>query len=275
MDFILPEGVVAFDLETTGLSPLFDKVIEIGAVKRLPDGNTSHFQELVRPGIPIPPENSLIHGITDDQVASAPPIQEVLPRFLRFIGDLPLVAHNARFDTGFLVFALRQQGLPLPDNAIYCSLSLSRSVFQEVPNNRLETLAQRLSIPYHRHHRAWDDASICLQLVLRALEHSGEKAEAIWENPDFITWMNSKASPPSPNTSPDWGNPSPPDNPWISSIRGAAPRVHGAPSPLNPFSPCLGGTSCTLSVTVPGNTNTFFSTKFKISEIFHPSLDKM
>ena len=171
-----PQGLVAFDLETTGLSPLFDKIVEMGAVKISADGTTSHFQELIQPGVPIPPENTLIHGITDSAVSDSPVLKEVLPRFMDFIGDASLVAHNAKFDTGFVVFALHLQGLPLPDNPIYCSLSLARKIFKEAPNNRLDTLAGLLSIPARRHHRAWDDASTCLQVTCAALDRLGKAA---------------------------------------------------------------------------------------------------
>ena len=171
-----PRGVVAFDLETTGLSPLFDKILEIGGVKISPDGSTSQFQELVQPGVPISHDNTLIHGISDATVAEAPTLDEVLPRFMHFLGDAPLVAHNAKFDTGFVVLALHQQGLPLPDNPVYCSLTLARSIFRDAPNNRLDTLAEFLSIPIKRHHRAWDDASTCLQLVAGALDKLGTTA---------------------------------------------------------------------------------------------------
>ena len=171
-----PRGIVAFDLETTGLSPLFDKILEIGAVKISADGSTSHFQELVRPGIPISPENTLIHGITDATVAGAPELDEVLPRFMNFVGETPLMAHNAKFDTGFVVFSLHRRKLPLPDIPVYCSLHLARSIFKEAPNNRLDTLAKLLSIPFKRHHRAWDDASTCLMVAEKALEKLREIA---------------------------------------------------------------------------------------------------
>ena len=171
-----PNGVASFDLETTGLSPLFDKILEIGAVKVSADGTISNFQELVNPGVPIPHHNSLIHGITDSTVANAPSLKEVLPEFLNFLDDTPLMAHNAKFDTGFLVFALHQQHRPLPDNSVYCSLSLAKKIFRTAPNNRLDTLAELLSIPFKRHHRAWDDASVCLQLVEKALQQLGEDA---------------------------------------------------------------------------------------------------
>ena len=196
---LFPRGLVAFDLETTGLSPLFDRIIEIGAIKWLPGGETTNFQEFVQPGVPIPPENTLIHGITDTDVASAPPLEEVLPRFLRFIGDLPLVAHNARFDSGFLVFSLRQQHIPLPENAVFCSLSLSKSVFQDVSNNRLDTLARLLSIPLKKHHRAWDDSSTCLQLVLTALERSGEQAPEVWKSSRLYSLNEFKKMAPIPS----------------------------------------------------------------------------
>ena len=259
-----PCGLVAFDLETTGLSPLFDKIIEIGAVKFSPDGSTTHFQELVQPGIPIPPDNSLIHGIRDKDVATACALEEVLPRFLHFIGDLPLVAHNAKFDSGFIVFSLCQQRIPLPDNSIYCSLALAKSVFRDVPNNRLSTLAKLLSIPCHQHHRAWNDASTCLQLVYKALEQSGERATHEWNNAKLYSLDEFKKFPPSLPTSPQLKILWPPINPWKSNTLEVAPLEPGVLSLSSPFSLRPVGTSCTLSATAPTNINSFFSTKFKV-----------
>jgi DNA polymerase-3 subunit alpha (Gram-positive type) len=97
-----PEKIfVAFDIETTGLSPNLDRIIELGAVKYQDGKVVETFNELISPGIPLPPESIEVHGITEDMLEGMPPVEEVLPHFLKFVGDGILVAHNAKFDTGF------------------------------------------------------------------------------------------------------------------------------------------------------------------------------
>ncbi|MBT6325321.1 MAG: 3'-5' exonuclease, partial [Bdellovibrionales bacterium] len=97
-----PNGVVFFDLETTGLSPLVNKIIEIGAIK-IANDSVSYFSTLINPKVKIPEATIKIHKITDDMVEDSELIEQVLPRFMSFISDHSLVAHNAKFDIGFLV----------------------------------------------------------------------------------------------------------------------------------------------------------------------------
>src|SRR5690606_3617822 len=98
-----PQGLVAFDLEMTGLSPLLDKIIEIAAIKILPDGQIESFHTLVNPLIEIPKKTTEFHMITDEMVKDAPTLKRPLKNFIEFYGNLPLVAHNAQFDVGFLI----------------------------------------------------------------------------------------------------------------------------------------------------------------------------
>ena len=173
-----PDGVIALDLETTGLSPLIDKIIEISAVKVTKNGIDS-FNQLINPQIPIPPFTITIHGIRDDMVRNSPTIDKVLPEFMKFIGDLPLIAHNAQFDTGFIVFNLHQEKLGVTKSPIYCSCRLSRKVFNEMPNHKLATVASGLDIEIVNHHRALDDAIASLRIyahgLLRACDEKKQK----------------------------------------------------------------------------------------------------
>ena len=97
---------IAFDTETTGLEPKTDKIVEIGAVKFDRLGPIGRFSVLINPGIPMPAEAAKVNGINDEMLRKQPPIEEVLPDFLHFIGKGILVAHNAPFDVSFINAAL-------------------------------------------------------------------------------------------------------------------------------------------------------------------------
>lgn len=164
-----PQGAVFFDLETTGLSPLIDSIIELSALKVEIQGITS-FSTLINPLHPITENSTAIHGISDMMVANAPTIVDVLPAFNHFIGKLPLIAHNAKFDSGFLAMAAHKIPLNLPDNPVYCSLQLSKKAFPELKSHRLGSLVVDLNIPLNNHHRALDDSLACLLLVAKGLK---------------------------------------------------------------------------------------------------------
>ncbi len=170
-------GVIFLDLETTGLSPLVDRMIEISGVK-YKDGEWTTFDQLVNPEIPIPEHTTDIHGITDEDVAGAAPIRVVLPEFLEFMEDCAIVAHNAKFDSGFLLFWLHQLGLPFPNSRIYCSWRFSKMAFPELQSYKLGNICESLDLVLENHHRALDDAYACLQIFLKGLQ-SLYKKEAI------------------------------------------------------------------------------------------------
>ncbi len=165
---LFPQGLVAIDLETTGLSPLIDRIIELAVIKITKDG-ISVFDSLINPNIPIPEFTTDIHGIRDEDVKGKPFLNEILPQFKEFVGDLPLIAHNAKFDAGFLVFAAHQLGFELTKNDFYCTVKASRTAFPEMPNHKLGTVAQELGLPLENHHRATDDAMASLLLFNKAL----------------------------------------------------------------------------------------------------------
>jgi len=165
---IFPNGLIAIDLETTGLSPLIDRIIEVAAIKITQDGLTS-LASLINPNIPIPPLTTDIHGIRDADVIGKPSLSAFLPQFQEFIGTLPLIAHNAKFDAGFIVFAAHQLHFELTKNDFYCTVKASRIAFPELPNHKLGTVAHELNLPLENHHRAEDDALASLLLFNKAL----------------------------------------------------------------------------------------------------------
>lgn len=164
-----PRGLIAIDLETTGLSPLVDKIIEIAALKITPNG-AELFETLINPEISIPAETIIFHQITDEMIKDSPKLNEVLPKLYNFLEDLPIVAHNAKFDLGFIVMALKKNSLSLSASDIFCSCKLARHTHKSAKNHKLKTLVTELEIPLVNHHRALDDAFACLKVYIKSLE---------------------------------------------------------------------------------------------------------
>lgn len=160
---------VVFDIETTGLSAKNDMITEIGAVK-IKDGNViDSFSQLIDPGIPIPAKIVSLTGITDEMVSGMPKIEEVIKEFKSFIGNDVLVAHNAKFDIGFVRDKLNLVGLTL-ENPVLDTLELSRTVFPNIKNHKLNTLAKYLDVELLNHHRAVDDAVATSNILIKTLD---------------------------------------------------------------------------------------------------------
>jgi DNA polymerase-3 subunit alpha (Gram-positive type) len=163
---------VVFDIETTGFSPTSDRITEIGAVKIENVAITEEFSQLIDPGIPVPRRITEITGITTEMVAGKPAIEEVLPLFLEFCSGCAIVAHNAKFDMGFIKFNAETLGLDC-DFEIVDTLAIARRSFPELDNHRLETVANYLNIELLEHHRAADDARAAAHIFLRCSEGVG------------------------------------------------------------------------------------------------------
>jgi DNA polymerase III subunit epsilon len=161
---------VVVDLETTGGTPDGRGITEIGAVKVRGGEPLGELSTLVNPGSRIPPFVTVLTGITEAMVAPAPPIEEVLPSFLEFLGTAVLVAHNAPYDVGFLKAACAQFGYRWPNPRVLDTVALARQVLlrDEVPNRRLGTLAAYFHSPNQPTHRALADARATVD-VLHAL----------------------------------------------------------------------------------------------------------
>ena len=157
------DSFVAFDLETSGMGKGAG-IIEIGAVKMEFGEITERFDALVDPGTPVSPSVTRLTGITDGMLRGKPRIEEALPVFLDFAGDLPLVAHNARFDCGFLQRAMTMTGLER-ELAASDTLYLARRTWK-LPCYKLAFLAEWFDIEMPRAHRAWCDAETAARLYL-------------------------------------------------------------------------------------------------------------
>ena len=155
---------VAFDLETTGLTPRHDRIIEIGAVVMKDGVELDRFQTFVDPECRLSKEVSELTGITDDMLRGAPKIETVLPKLIDFIGGRPLVAHNARFDACFVTRECERLGIPYELNAID-TLILSQNLLPHLNKYKLDVVAKEFNLGDFNHHRAADDAVICGQIL--------------------------------------------------------------------------------------------------------------
>ncbi len=162
------------DLETTGSSE-DDTITEVGAVKVRGGQVLGEFQTLVNPNSHIPALISVLTGITDQLVAGAPKLPQVLPGFLEFAAGTVLVAHNARFDVGFLKRACARHDYSWPNPEVVDTVALARQVLlrDEVPNVKLSTLAAHFHATTSPTHRALDDARATVDVLHGLLERVG------------------------------------------------------------------------------------------------------
>lgn len=166
---------VVFDLETTGLSVVQNTVIELAGVKMRGGEVIDRFESFVNPHEPIPPHISELTNITDDMVRDAPELTVVIQDFVKFVGDAVLVAHNARFDMGFLHASCREVGVPELKNPVLDTLELARLLYPSMKNHRLNTLAAKFKVPLDNHHRAVDDSAATGSILFHMLKDAKEK----------------------------------------------------------------------------------------------------
>lgn len=152
----LKDSYIVFDTETTGLKDAYDKIIEIGALKVINNKIVEEFDVLINPEIKIPEVITHITGISDDMVKSKPTIEEVLPNFLEFIEDYPLVCHNAPFDLGFINTNLKRIGKSSLTNEVFDTVELARIYIPRAYNYKLETLKNYFKLDFGSH-RSVDD----------------------------------------------------------------------------------------------------------------------
>ncbi len=170
-DADLKDGYVAIDVETTGLDPAVDRLIEVAAVHFAPDGRGGfcpgdRWTSLVNPGIPVSPKSQELTGISTEMIQDAPAPAVVLQQAANFIGSRPVVAHNAFFDLNFL----RYEGFRMAAEAeprikfnppLIDTLALSRLLLPELANHKLSTVTEHLQVALENHHRADADALAC------------------------------------------------------------------------------------------------------------------
>jgi DNA polymerase III subunit epsilon len=181
----LPQGVattrelVVLDFETTGLTAAFDRTIEVAATRLVNHRPVETFHQLMHPGIRLPPFITSLTGITDAMLHGQPRPEQVMPRLRQFVRGLPIVAHNAAFDRGFLHAELARAGLPLK-NEFLCTMRLARRLAPGLPSYRLDSLVDSLQVrapDARQFHRAVADVNhtvaIWQKLHARFTEQTG------------------------------------------------------------------------------------------------------
>ena len=150
------------DLETTGATATIDRITEIGIVEVDADGSVRQWQQLVNPGIPISPFIEQLTGISNQMVAAAPPFSAVAEDTLRRLQGRLFIAHNARFDYGFLKNEFKRLGITFR-SSVLCTVKLSRTLFPEHKRHNLDSLIERHDLQAEARHRALADAQLIHQ----------------------------------------------------------------------------------------------------------------
>ena len=174
-DVAFEDEIIAFDLETTGLSAATERITEIGAVRIVNGVLRDEFCTFVNPERHIPERITELTGIDDAMVSDAPSEEEALKEFYKFCGNSKfLVAHNAGFDTSFLRAANKRLGWDF-DYLYADTVAMARSMYPDLKNHKLDTVGHYLKLPPFNHHRACDDARELAQILVKMMEELREK----------------------------------------------------------------------------------------------------
>ena len=173
---------VVFDVETTGLSAVYDKIIELAAVKMYKGNVIDTFEAFINPGVPLSQLIINLTGITDNMLKDAPSEAAVIPKFKEFCEDAILVAHNASFDMGFINKAYERVGLSEAHNPVIDTLELSRFLHPQLKSHRLNTLAKRYNVSLEQHHRAVFDAETTGHLCWIFLKEAKEDHNILYHD---------------------------------------------------------------------------------------------
>jgi ATP-dependent DNA helicase DinG len=180
-------SIVSLDIETTGLDPANDAIIEIGAIKFNGNRVEAEYSQLINPGRPIPPMITQLTGITNEMVRNEPPIKAVIQDFENFVGDSPVLGHNVRFDLSFL----RKQRI-LEFNDVLDTYELAAVLLPTASRYNLGALGQLLSIPFPATHRALDDAratrGVYEKLIRKATELPIDVIAELVRQSDRMDW---------------------------------------------------------------------------------------
>ncbi len=174
----IDDTYVVFDIETTGFSPMKDKIIEIGAVKVVNGEIVDRYSTFVNPKIPIPFRIEELTNINDNMVIGAPEIETILPEFLEFCNGAIMVAHNASFDMSFIKQNCNNMGIK-HDFTSVDTVAMARVLLPALNRFKLDTIAKALNIPLLSHHRAVDDAECTAQIFVEFIKML--KAENIFD----------------------------------------------------------------------------------------------
>lgn len=160
---------VAIDVETTGLSPIQNELIEISAIKYNGGKKISTFTTLIKPKQRIPYYITNITGITNEMVEKSPLVEDVMPKLIEFIEDSPIVAHNAMFDYKFIQSYSNNS---FSKNKLIDTVQIGRKLYPKLENHKLGTIAKHIGIKEDGFHRAEFDCECCAKIYMKYLEVS-------------------------------------------------------------------------------------------------------
>jgi DNA polymerase-3 subunit epsilon len=193
---LFEKPIVMIDFETTGLSPeQGDRITEVAAL-RIVDGRVvDRYVSLINCSVRIPSFITGLTGITQAMLDGAPPVAQVLPRLLEFIGNDALSAHNASFDEKFLRAESARLGMACGHQGLVCSLKLSRRVFPGMSSYKLGMLSTALGIRFNSAaHRAEADAEVAAQLLVHIGHHLSSAYGIAAIDPDLLISVNNMAA---------------------------------------------------------------------------------
>lgn len=147
---------VVLDFETTGLRAGADQIIQIGAIRYFDHWKDEQMDVLINPQRYISPTITRLTGITNEMVEEAPTIDEKLGELIEFIGELPIIAHNASFDMGFLYALQGVNGISIPEYTVIDTVKIARQKIKDTPNHKLTTLTQYLQLEHDAHNAIGD-----------------------------------------------------------------------------------------------------------------------
>lgn len=166
---------VVFDVETTGLSAIYNNLIQVAASKMYKGNIIAEFDEFINPGHPLSAFTTELTGITDDHVKNAKPLIQVLKEFQEFCKDTVLVAHNASFDVGFMNANYERHGLPKITQPVIDTLEFARNLYPEYKRHGLGPLTKRFGVALEHHHMANYDAEATGRLLFIFIKEVAEK----------------------------------------------------------------------------------------------------
>ena len=159
---------VAIDVETKRLNPLYNEIIEISAIKYEGAKKLDTFSTLIKPKKEVSSTITNLTGITNKMLEDAPTIEKVMPELIEFIGDNPIVAHNANFDYSFLQ---NNSNKSFTNNKVIDTVAISRKMLPNLPNHKLNTVARYIGIQEEGYHRAEFDCECCAKIYMKYLEN--------------------------------------------------------------------------------------------------------
>lgn len=158
---------VAIDVETTRLSPFSNELIEVSAIKYNGGKKIDTFTTLIKPKVTIPYYITKITGITNDMVRNSPIVEEIMPSLIKFIGNSPIIAHNANFDYNFIQ---NYSHNAFSKNTLIDTVQIGRRLYPNLPNHKLGTIAKYIGIKEDGFHRAEFDCECCARIYIEYLK---------------------------------------------------------------------------------------------------------